>query len=71
MKGLWLVAVVVFVVVLTPLSIWTDRTLDFWVSYIRGSPVDVPFVLSLLVTIVGNGVILLVNVVSEVARLCV
>jgi len=54
-----------------PFVLWTDRTLDFWVTYLKGTTVDVPFWLSFIVTIVFNAVILLINVISEVARLCI
>lgn len=56
--------------ILVLVSFWTDRNLDFWLTHFKGHPVDCPFWLSCLVTIVGNGVILLANVIGEVARLC-
>lgn len=56
--------------VIPVLAIWTDRTLDFWVSYVKGEEVDVSYWLALLVTIVAPFA-LTVNILSEIARLCV
>ena len=55
--------------VFVALSFWTDRNLDFFVSYFKGSPVDVPFWLSALVTILLNGLILVANIIAEIVRL--
>lgn len=52
-------------------SLWTDRSLEFWLSYSKGSPVEVPQWLSFILTIVLNGVILLANIVSEIIRLAI
>ncbi len=60
-----------FLLVMFILSFWTDRNLDFWLSHFKGQPVHCPFWMSVIVTILGNGVILLANVLGEVCRLCV
>ena len=52
-------------------SWWTDRTIDFWCSYYLGHDVDVPFIWSFLLTLFGNGLVLIGNVISEIARVCV
>lgn len=51
------------------MSAWTDRTLEFWLSMIKHTTVHVPFWMSTLVTLVFNGVILAVNVLTELYRL--
>lgn len=53
------------------LSLWTDRSLEFWLSYTKGKPVDVPQWLSFVLTVVLNAVILTANIVSELIRLVV
>lgn len=53
------------------ISFWTDRTLDFWFTYFKGEPIDVPYWLSLVTTVLLNGIILAVNILSELARLFV
>lgn len=52
-------------------ALWTDRTLDFWLTYFKGASTDCPFWLSCLVTLFLNAVIFGVNVISEIARLLV
>jgi len=47
---------------------WTDRNLDFWASYVRGHPVDVPFFLSYLLTWFLHLSSIFLNIISEVAR---
>lgn len=53
------------------LALWTERTLEFWLSHFKGDLVDVPYWLSLLLTLVLNGVILAVNIFSEILRLLI
>jgi hypothetical protein len=49
-------------------ALWTERNLEFWVSYFKGSPVDVPYIVSFIITPVVN---IWANALSEVARLFV
>lgn len=62
--------IAIFVIIYYPLALWTDRNLDFWFSYFKETPVDVPFWLSLLVTIFGP-FDLLFNIIGELARIAV
>jgi hypothetical protein len=55
--------------VITGMTIWTDRTLDFWMTYAKGAPVDVPGWLSFIMTIILNGAMMLVNILTELFRL--
>jgi len=65
--------VVIFFILLSfattiSISFWTDRTLDYWLTYFKDMPVDVPFWLSVLVTILLNCFIFSINVISELIR---
>ena len=51
------------------LSLWTDRTLDFWATYFAQHAVDIPMWLSILLTFIGNGIIFGLNVISEIVRI--
>lgn len=51
------------------ISLWTDRTLEFWLTLIKGSAVEVPMWASVLVTIILSGVILGINILTELIRL--
>jgi hypothetical protein len=51
------------------MTVWTDRTLDFWMTYAKGAPVDVPYWISFIMTIVLNGAMMLVNILTELFRL--
>jgi hypothetical protein len=53
------------------LGLWTDRNLDFWLTQFKDKSVDVPYWLSLVVTIIGNAVIVFANVIGEVCRFLV
>jgi hypothetical protein len=59
----------IVLVAILPLSFWTDRTLEYWLTMWKGTPVNVPFWLSMLVTLILNAIILGINVVSEILRL--
>lgn len=60
-----------FIPLMFIIAIWTDRNLEFWLSYLKGHPVDVPFWMSFIMTLVLNGVALALNVVGEILRLLV
>lgn len=60
---------VVLAALFVPLGLWTDRTLDFWLTRFCGHVVDVPFWASLLVGFVAPFTFLM-NLVSEIARCC-
>jgi hypothetical protein len=60
--------ILAIVAVILLVSWWTNSNLDFWISYFKGHAVHVPYFLSVLLTIVLNGVDLLLNVVASIAR---
>ncbi len=49
------------------LGIWTDRNLDFWATFVKETPVDVPFVVAWLASI-PLPLTFLANIIAEVAR---
>ena len=53
------------------LSIWTERSLEFWLTLMRGETVDVPFWIAALLTLILNGFIIAINLVAELLRLVV
>jgi hypothetical protein len=53
------------------LSLWTDRNLEFWFTYFKGEQVDVPMWISVVTTMVLNGIILIGNILGELFRLIV
>lgn len=60
----------IYLSVVTALAFWTDRNLEFWLGYMKGEEVVVPFILSWLVSILGP-LILLANLIAEILRLVV
>lgn len=71
MKGPIIALIVITVLLIVPMSMWTDRNLDFWISYFHNSPVDVPYWFSLLVTIVFNQVVFILNIILEILRMAI
>ena len=53
------------------LGLWTDRNLDFWLTNLKGHAVNVPYWLSLVLSIVLSFVALVLNIVAEIARFAV
>lgn len=53
------------------ISLWTDRNLEFWLTYFKGEQVDVPMWMSVVVTIVLNGIIFAANILTELYRLVI
>ena len=71
-KGFTLVElalVLIIPVIIVAVCIWTDRNLDYLMTWIAGAPRNCPWWLSTIATIIGNGIILLFNVVMEIIRL--
>ncbi len=69
--GYWVIvaAIIGFVVGISYLMArWTDRNLDFWLTYFKGETVDVPLWLSWLAAIALNVITFAANVISEIAR---
>lgn len=66
-----LISIAILGIVIYPLSLWTDRSLEFWMSFIKGTPILCPGWLSFLVTLCLNAVILGLNVLSEIVRLVI
>lgn len=53
-----------------PLSCWTDRNMDYWLTYAKDKPTDCPFILSFGVSVFAPVVVLL-NIVGEIGRILV
>lgn len=70
---LLLVVVLVAIVpaLIWTISLWTDRNLDFWMTYFKGEAIDVPMWISVIVTIVLNGAAIAGNIIGELLRLLV
>lgn len=51
-------------------SFWTDRNLDFWFTYFKGMPVDIPQWLSFVATIFGP-ISIAANIIMELARFAI
>lgn len=60
--------VILFLIIWLPLSMWSDRNLDFWISHFKGEAADVPFWVSALATLAGNGLALIANLIGEICR---
>ena len=53
-----------------PLALWTDRNLDFWLTYANGEVTNCPFLLSWAASVFGP-ISITVNIVGEIGRLLV
>lgn len=49
------------------LGIWTDRNLDFWVSYVKHTPTDVPYVVAWVASL-PLPLTFVADVIAEVAK---
>ena len=63
---LWAVVVIGIGTILT---LWTDRNLDYALTWIKGQPVNCPMWLSFIAALIGNGVTVVFNILMELARL--
>jgi len=70
-----LLMVIILIVIIPAIiwgsSLWTDRNLDFWFTYFKGVPTDIPMWLSVLTTIILNGAALVGNILAELFKFIV
>lgn len=52
------------------LSFWTDRNLDFWFSYFKGVPVDIPQWISFLLTLLSP-IAFVGNIIAELFKFAI
>jgi hypothetical protein len=69
--GCCLALLVGYITLMCLASGWTTRTLEFWLSYVRHQPVDVPAWISVSATIIGGAIVIPANLISEIVRLAV
>ena len=65
------VVVVLFLVITYPLAMWTDSNLDFWFTYFKDAPVDIPFGWSYAATLLLPPIAITGNLIMSLARFAV
>jgi len=65
----YILALFVIIILSIPVGMWTDRNLEFYLSMIKKTAVHVPFILSWLLTVLLNGIILVIDLILEIVRL--
>ena len=72
--GFWVVFVltlILAVVLVGAMAMWTERSVEFWLFYIKGVHIDIPYWLALVITALGNCVVTFINIITELFRLVV
>lgn len=62
--------VILLAIIYYPMTLWCDRTLDFWLTFAKGAPVDAPIWISFLAAVFAPATFT-INLVSEIVRLAV
>lgn len=60
---------IIVLLILIPLSVWTDRSLDFWYSYFKEVEMNFPYWISFIFTVILNAASFLFNIVTEILRI--
>lgn len=66
----YLLILIIPLLLLIPLTFWTDRTLDFWCTYFSHHAVNIPGWISFLITVFFNILAFILNIISEIVRAC-
>ena len=64
-----LFCIVIVLGIIFGMTMWTDRSMDYLLTMIKGHPVNCPYWLSFIITVVGNGATVVFNIIMEVVRL--
>lgn len=51
------------------MALWTDSSIEWWIYYFKHETINIPYWMSLIITIIGNWVILFFNVITELFKL--
>ena len=65
------VYVLLIAIIVLPISLWTQRSLEFWCMYIKHTPIHVSYWVSVAITVGLNGLALFANAVTEILRLVI
>ena len=60
--------ILIYLILFIPVAFWTDSNLDFWLSYIKKTSIDIPFYVSYIVSVILNGIILAINIILSLLR---
>ena len=63
------IAVALFVLCLFGIPLWTEVNLEFWLSQLKGKPIDVPYWMAFIVTVCFNAITLFFNIITEIYKL--
>jgi len=50
---------------------WTEKSLEFWLTMLKGETVDVPYFLAFILTLFANVFGILFNVITEILKLVI
>lgn len=67
--GLIALIILGFLVAIPAYIWWTDRSIDFWLSYIASTPKNCPIWLSAILSIITFWIGFIFNVVTEILRI--
>lgn len=66
---IYLITTIVLALLLfIPIAYWTDSNLDFWISFLKKSTVNIPFWMSYIVTVFCNGFIIPINIILSLLK---
>jgi hypothetical protein len=66
----YLIGCITFCIILALVLVgWTDSNLDWLLTMIKGQPVDVPMWISVIFSILFNGILLAFNIIVELLKL--
>jgi prepilin-type N-terminal cleavage/methylation domain-containing protein len=49
--------------------IWTDGNIEWWIYYLKGEVINIPWWISTIITIVLNGVAIAFNIITELCKI--
>lgn len=67
--NLGLTGILIMIGLLLAVSVWTERSLEFVLSALKGSPINIPYWLSVIITLIFNTVAVVFNIIVELIRI--
>ena len=63
------IGIIALLAIIPLLALWTDGNIEWWITYFKNETINIPYWISLVITIVFNVVAMAFNLITEICKL--